>query len=228
MRFIKLLALPLVFGAIGTGCATRMPLHTDAAAPDFSKKGIVVARLHVRNDNRTSQQPDLFMVKTMVQGKRVNWTEPALIANKDKDGKEYFASMDVEGGSVQIGDAIFFRRVFPIIHASAVAPFNTTVDVPAGKVVYVGSIDAIIVAAPQISAKPKAGPLLPILDQKVAGFSDGEWQLTVKDNFDADVAELKAKFPFLSGAEFVKSILRIPDAETQPAPAEEKAAAPAS
>jgi hypothetical protein len=229
---MRSLAVTTVAAALlaGTGCATvaKMPLQVAGRNPDLSKNGLLVARVHVRNENHPTQQPELFcwFATKTIAGKEeaFSFTEPTLLADEAEKGKDYFASMSFEPGPIRL-DSVLFRRYVPLLmSAMASAPVNATVQVTGGKVTYLGRIEAVIV--PKTSdAQPAAGSVIPLIDQSVAGFSNGTWQLKVTDGFDEDVAALKRKHKFLASKEFVKSLLELPVAPPAAVPPAPPAAA---
>lgn len=223
MRSVKLVALLLVLGIAGCAPALRMPLQPAGPAPDLSRKSVLVARVKIRNDNRPGQQPVLAQVTTVQEqaGKgqvKTAWKDPTLLSDKEKGGKEYFASLEVAPGKIQL-DTLWFNRAVPLLlNAWALAPIKAEIEVPAGKILYLGTIDAVIV--PKTSQSDRAaGGVVPLIDQSVAGFSNGKWQLGVLDEYEADLAALREKYPFLADVEVERSVIQLPG-EAPPAPAE--------
>ncbi|WOD16795.1 hypothetical protein [Paraburkholderia kirstenboschensis] len=53
----------------------------------------------------------------------------------------------------------------------------------------------------------RAGPVIPLIDQAATGFSGGTWNISVSDQFDADVAEFKKDFPALTNASIEREVL---------------------
>lgn len=208
LETIKKLTLVLCV-LVFAGCATvsKMPLQ-DKTKTDISltKKSILVAKLSIKNANKESQQPTICCIFLKKDNKDLSFTEPTLLSDKDKEGKTYIVSMEVEPGTTTINLVRFFRQVPLLIMAIADLPFDQTIEVPANKVVYLGNIDAVIL--PRTDDKqPRAGSLIPLIDQAVAGFSNGTFSATVKDNFDQDTAEIKNRFPKVANLEFVNMTL---------------------
>jgi hypothetical protein len=53
----------------------------------------------------------------------------------------------------------------------------------------------------------KAGPVVPLIDQAVAGASGGTFDVETTDEFATDEAAFRSKFPALAGVEMAKAIL---------------------
>ncbi len=217
------IAWGLVLATAVSGCATTMPLQPGGAAPDLAKKSVLVAHVKIRNDNHDCCQPQLAMLTTGVgNAPTQSWGTPTLIKDGQKAGKEYFASFEADAGKVRV-DSISFRHFVPLlVNAWAFAKLDATVDVPPNKVLYLGTIDAVIVPRDGNEDKPRAGAIIPLLDQAIAGFGNGSWVIKVTDDFEADLALLKEKYPFLKEADIQKAVLELPQA----APAEKPTASP--
>lgn len=208
LEIIKKLVLAscvLVFA----GCATvsKMPLQ-DKSKTDISlaQKSILVAKLSIKNANKESQQPTVCCIFLKKDNKDLSFTEPTLISDKDKEGKTYIVSMEVAPGTTTVNLVRFLRQVPLLVMAMADLPFDQTIEVPANKVVYLGNIDAVIL--PRTDDKqPRAGSVIPLIDQAVAGFSNGTFSAKVTDNFAQDVAEIKGRFPKVANLDFVNMTL---------------------
>ncbi|MDZ7923226.1 MAG: hypothetical protein U5M23_04040 [Marinagarivorans sp.] len=109
-------------------------------------------------------------------------------------------------GTTTINLVRFFRQVPLLLMAMADLPFDQTIEVPANKVVYLGNIDAVIVPSTD-DTQPRAGSVLPLIDQSVAGFSNGTFTAKITDNFELDVAEIKSKLPKVANFDFVNMTL---------------------
>lgn len=215
----------LVLATAVSGCATTMPLQPDGKAPDLAKSTVFVARVKVRNENKKDKQPILVnMVIGVGNAPTQPFGKPTLIKNENEGGKDYFASFEAPvGPKVTIQTVGFLYQGF-LVNAFAVAPINVALDVPEKKIVYLGKLEARIVPREGNEDKPRAGEVLPLIDQAVAGFSTGSWDLKVTDDFDADMAALKEKYPFLGDLPVEKAILKLAPAApaAAPAPAAEK------
>jgi hypothetical protein len=194
---------------IATGCATvtKMPLQEKGKTDvSVSQKSILVAKVSIKNANKESQQPTICCVFLKKDNKDLSFTEPTLISDKEKEGKTYIVSMEVAPGTTTLNMIRFFRQVPLLVMAMADLPFDQTIEVPANKVVYLGNIDAVIVPRTDDS-QPRAGSVIPLIDQAVAGFSNGTFTAKVTDKFDQDVAEIKSKFPKAANLDFVNMTL---------------------
>ncbi|HEY8568161.1 hypothetical protein [Microbulbifer sp.] len=213
---ISLLLLVTVFA----GCAnvSKMPLNEKTTAIDTSQKSILVGKLSIRNDNKPNHQPDLLAVFINQNEKDYSFTKPTLIADLDAGGKEYFISMEVEPGKAKLKVARFMRQIPLLLNAMADLPFEYEIDVPANEVVYIGNITAVI--KPREDEEPRAGLVIPLIDQAVAGFSNGTFEVVISDNYADDMEALKAKYPYIASQTIAKNMLPAwthPESRTAPA-----------
>jgi len=229
MHVVKRTSFAALLAVAVSGCATvsRMPLQEKAAAPDLNQKSVMVARLKVRNEYKPGHQPKLSFVVAKDSKKpepeTFSFTEPTLLSEADEAGRDYFFSMEMAPGPINILGVHFSRQIPLLLSASAVAELNAELDVPPNTILYLGSIDAVIIERTNDS-QPRAGAVIPLIDQAVAGFSGGTFRLDVKDDYENDQKELFARYPFLKGKEIQKRILTV----KPPPPAAAPAPAPAS
>jgi hypothetical protein len=207
MKSLKLLMVAaLSIGMVGCANVAKMPLQTNVTTVDTSQKSILVARVRVKNENRPSHQPNLNTVVLTTQEKAQSFAAPTLLAESPDIGREYFVSMDVVPGKTKLNYMFFVRSIPMLLMANAMVNLDYEIDVPSNKVVYLGNIVATIVPRTDDS-QPRAGAVIPLIDQSVAGFSSGTFKVDISDQYTADTKDMIAKFPALAGKEIVKNVL---------------------
>ncbi len=87
-------------------------------------------------------------------------------------------------------------------------PINATFEVLPKEVVYVGTID--LRCRKRRDGEPRAGGVIPIIDQAVSGFSSGTWDVEIKDRGTIDIPEILKKFPDLKQFEIQKRVMDSP------------------
>lgn len=214
MKFVKYLIMAaLSIGMVGCASVSKMPLQSNATTIDTSQKSVLVARVRIKNENRTSHQPYLTVVSLTSQDKPQSFGAPTLLSDTE-NGKEYFVSMDVAPGKTKLNFMQFTRSIPMVLMANAFARLDYEIDVPSNKIVYLGNINAVIVPRTDDS-QPRAGAVIPLIDQSVAGFSSGTFKIDITDQFAADSKELVTKFPSLAGKEIIKNVLPNKTQQTQ-------------
>lgn len=205
-NLVKISVVLAAFLFIGCVNTANMPLSEGVTAVDTSTKSLLIGRVHIKNENKPNHHPELSFVFVKKGEEETGYRAPALISEAGDKGKDYFVSLDVAPGPMTLKRIWFRRSVFPI-NASANLSVEQNLNIPAGKVVYIGNIDAVIkkrTSEDQI----RAGSVIPLIDQAVAGFSDGTFEVKVTDNYEEDVKLLRSKYPFLKDKEIVKVLLK--------------------
>ncbi|MCP5326992.1 MAG: hypothetical protein H7A09_11810 [Oceanospirillaceae bacterium] len=207
MKNIKVVSC-FLFALLVTGCASvsKMPLQVDSDHVDLSKKSILVAKVHIKNEFKESHQPELCCMFVQKNGEDYSFTSPTMINDLGENGKEYFVSMDVDPGLTTINMARFVRKIPLLLWATADLPFSQEIDVPQNSIVYLGDITAVIKEKTS-DDQPSAGGPVPLLDQAITGFSTGTFEVVVKDKYKSDVEELRQKYMSLKGMKVVDMTL---------------------
>lgn len=196
-----------ILGSVGCASVNKMPLQEKPKGElSLAQKSILVAKVTIKNENKPGQQPTICCVFVKKEKKDFSFTEPLLVNDAGEQGKTYIVSAAIEPGETKISMIRFFRQVPLLVFAMADLPFDQTIDVPANKVVYLGNINAVIKPR-ENDSQPRAGSVIPLVDQAVAGFSNGTFTATVTDNYDEDIGLIKQKFPKVTGFEFVNMTL---------------------
>lgn len=202
---LKIVVL-LVFVGLFSGCASvnKMPLSETVKEIDTSQKSILLGRITIQNKNKPNHQPELLAVFIKKDGKDFSFTKPSLITEIDNESKEYIFSLASEPGVAELNLMRFLRQAF-LINGMADLPFKQEIVFPENEIVYIGNINASIV--PREEGQPRAGSVIPLIDQSVTGFSTGTFVVDVSDNYDEDIDLIIKKFPYLASKKITKMIL---------------------
>jgi hypothetical protein len=175
------------------GCATvnHMAFDKNASSVDVSKKAVVLVAIEVKRSDDSRFQPVPFVVnveKPNAQNKqdrqnfKVDKNEDAFVS---EDGRTLFLTrMALEPGQYQLVAVTGFARAFPI-SAIFQVPLVTDFNLQPGSITYLGRVSASLRA--RKSGEFRAGPLLPLIDQSVAGMSTSTWDVTIENRADVDV-----------------------------------------
>jgi hypothetical protein len=207
MKVVVSNVVVIVYLLFLSGCASvsNMPLQTDSIEIDLSQKSVLVAKVTIKNENHPSFQPDMCCVLVKGKDEEFSFTEPTLLNDKGEEGKEFLISMDVEPGTIKLNTMRFWIHNL-LMFAVAELPFDHDLNIPSGKLIYLGNIHATI--KPKIdNDQPAAGGAFPLIDQAVAGFSNGTFDVNVTDQYDDYLKELHEKFPHTKDREIVNMVL---------------------
>lgn len=196
----------LTFVALFSGCASvnKMPLNDSVTELDTSQKSILLGRITIQNKNKLNHQPKLLAVFIKKDGKDFSFTKPSLISEVDNESKEYIFSLASESGVAELNFMRFLRQAF-LINGMADLQFKQNIVIPDNEIVYIGNINASII--PREEGQPRAGSIIPLIDQSVTGFSSGTFVVGISDNYDEDIELMTKKFPYLAGKTITKMIL---------------------
>ena len=137
-------------------------------------------------------------------GEDISFTKPTLLSETPNVGKDYLFSMSTTPGELELSSVRFLRNALLIV-GSAEFNLNQTINVPANQVIYIGNITASVL--PRKGDEPRAGSVIPLIDQAVTGFSSGTFVVDIKDNYNEDIAILRKEYPFLADKKISKMIL---------------------
>jgi hypothetical protein len=207
MRFSKsLLVLGVLLAAFLSGCANNMALSKGQTGIETSGKALVLVPVTVSNQNKPGYQPDL--ANAFFSGgdnPRFNVKDGLYKEEKGKS-KEYLLSFYLAPGYYTLDRIVGTYRIPLLLKAWCEIPMKAGFEVKPDTVSYLGHVTATIVERKDDSQE-RAGGLIPLLDQSVAGFSTGTFNIDISDRYDEDIAKYVSQFPGLKGVTIGKTIL---------------------
>ena len=194
------------------GCATvlKMSPRKTESSVDTSRQSLLLASLTIENRHHESFRPNPIVVWLQRNGGTQKADRLAYQFDNDAEvaadlpARHYLIRIPIEPGRYELVGIHGAAGVFPI-HGAFFLPLYYDVEVKPGAVEYLGHIDAAVVE--RNDGELRAGPLLPLIDQAVSGFSGGTWAVTVSDASPHDVDEFRAAFPALSTAPIENDLL---------------------
>lgn len=188
---------------MGAGCATGRPMAFAPEAPPLAlgpQQGLALATLKISNAWKTGCQPhakSLVVRPLAAEGADERFqTSPFRASAAENDQwEEVLVTLPLAPGGYQFGE-IAAKASCGIVFGNGVVPVNAPFRVEPGKAVYVGRVEAL--RRERKGDEPRAGSLIPLIDQAVTGFSGGTFDVRVVDAFAADVQALKATYPPLA------------------------------
>jgi len=126
---------------------------------------------------------------------------------EDDGQKDYFLSVNLKSGINRLDQLYGEYSRFPLIGATCqIKEMNLVINVPRNSVIYLGHINSVIRERANDSEK-RAGSLFPLIDQRVAGFSNGTFDVFIEDKFDEDMKVFVREYPGLQNVQVKKDIL---------------------
>jgi len=194
-----------------SGCATPIHMSPTTATQilDTSKDSVVLMSLTLTNDFHPSYQPSPIVVNVErgaadQRSDRLNFLFDSEGTSESKTGNHYLVRMSLPPGKYVLRGVTGQSGIFPF-HGMFFTPLDYDIDVAPNSVIYLGHVDATIVERKE--GELRAGPVIPLVDQAVTGFSGGTWTIDASDQFDHDMTDFRTTFPVLAKAEVKKELL---------------------
>lgn len=220
VKFKYILVLCIVIAL--NGCLNYMALTKGQDNVDLSKKSIALLSVKISNQKVPSCQPHPSMIFFKGKNKKAYLihsidtffkSEEPYKSVKDSFN-EYLLSIDLDAG-VNILEGISFEfkggavhkdTTYPFVHASGALLLNSEFNIKPNTVTYLGHINAVI-RERKNDNEERAGSIIPLIDQRLAGFSNGTVDIVIEDKYDEDIKSYINEYPGLQKVKIEKSIL---------------------
>ena len=183
-------------------CQPRL-LRLDIVEKETGKKPMDDIRWKIIPIRKVSD-PDIMKATTQQSDpfKLVN-TESS---NLNSDGLSYILLLENKNNDkIYILRHLIGKNDSGIIHGHFEAPLHTEIVPNENGVFYSGHLSYII--RERQENEFRAGPLLPLLDQYLVGYSIGTFDVEIQDKFEKDITELYKFFPIFSDISIQKKLL---------------------
>jgi hypothetical protein len=198
-----------------SGCAgNKMAVKKGKFDIDLTKKSIALLSVRISNQNKPGRQLELQSVIICPQSepncKRdlpSNPGSPYKPYKKEKDYfNEYLINHELESGTYNIDGLYMTYRIPTLTFSIGFAKLNLKTEIKPNSISYLGHLD-IILREKKSDAEISAGGDIPYIDQSIAGFSSGTFDVVVEDKFDEDMKSFISKYPALQNVKVEKSVL---------------------
>lgn len=211
IRFLHRVLLLLAL-AVLAGCASApfMPLAESDPKPEASPP-LYLMSVVVRNEYKERWQPRILnVVLTRTEAGKTEsrvfrMDDAGVVAAKTEGGHTtYLVRLRAADSFNTVAGMNAMASAFPV-HGFYFVPLYASLGADGPGIYYLGSVQATI--RERKDNEFRAGPVIPLIDQAVAGASSGTFDITVVDQFEQDMALFRAAFPALTGAPVVKKLL---------------------
>jgi hypothetical protein len=186
-----------------------MPLGKDSPNLDSSKP-LFLMSVEVKNEYSKRWQPRILNVileKDSGAGK-----PESVVLRMDDQGaittgsgsSAYLVRFPTESVPHIVRGFNSMASAFPI-HGFYFVPLHVDIAKADAGVYYLGSVKAVI--RERKEGEFRAGPIIPLIDQSVAGASGGTFDIEITDVYESDVALFRKTFPALKDVEIKKAVL---------------------
>lgn len=210
MKRITNCVMSVVMMFMFSGCAANMALTKGQEQVDLSEKSIALASIRISNQNKPGYQPSLLYAFFFANSSNAEKTHIDLKIEPFKSEKdqynEYLMSFSLKPGIYNFSQIWGNYKIPLLLNAMCAVPLNTQIEIKPNSVVYLGHIDATI-RERKNDTEERAGGIIPLIDQRVSGFSNGTFDVTIKDKFEEDIKAYIAEYPALNKVKVEKTIM---------------------
>ena len=211
MRRISLLFL-IAATALMTGCASApyMPLSDETYKLDTSKP-LYLMSVSIKNTYKERYQPQILNV-VLDKNDGVNKPETIIfrmdstgtIYSEDSDTAKYLVRFPADTVPHIVRGLNARASAFPF-HGFYFLPLLADLRPSENGIYYLGSVEAVI--RERKEGEFRAGHVIPLVDQAVAGASTGTFDVEIKDAYEEDIDMFRATFPALTNVEIKRTVL---------------------
>jgi hypothetical protein len=210
-NFLFQLSFLMMFLLLFSGCASthRMSLTPETQNLDLNNKALILMSLQLNHAYKPGFQPavrtiQLESLNADTKGEQHNFIVDEDGAVQAQEGVLHMLRMEVDPGQYVIRGASAMYMGFPIT-AHCFMPIHTDIDVKPNTVTYVGR--ATGVTRKRQKGEFRSGPMIPLIDQGVAGFTMSTFDVELSDQRDDDLKTFGILFPALVNADIGIDIL---------------------
>jgi hypothetical protein len=205
MHKSSILAVMLILMTL-VGCAGNMALVKGQSEINTTDKSLVLLSVKISNQNKPGYQPELTTAVLIGSEKQTINIRDGLVKEENDKHKNYLLSFTLTPGSYVISELIGNYKIPLLLNAHCEVPLKSSIEVKPNSITYLGHVDATIVERKN-DTEERAGGMIPLLDQGLAGFSTGTFVVKVEDRYDEDLAAYRSEFPGLKPLTIAKAIL---------------------
>jgi hypothetical protein len=194
------------------GCANMTPMAVNKQTKnvDVNSKSIVLMTLDLARPETSRYIPhplSVFFTKTDEQGKpltQVFKVDDDAGSTDSKLDNKFLLRFALEPGQYEMSTVFGMAKAFPVV-ATFQIPLLMKINVSPKSVTYVGRVNALL--RPRVGNEFRAGAVIPLIDQAVAGVSGGTFDITVVDASKEDIPEFKSTFTSLAATDIRTELL---------------------
>ncbi|WP_051710693.1 hypothetical protein [Andreprevotia chitinilytica] len=206
-QFLCCLASALLLAACAT--PTKMGFNQKTEKLDVSQESIYLLSVDMKNEYKPDYQPTPWILHMEKNGGTTVADKLNYIADSEgaytKDGANgYLYRFSLKPGKYKlVADSGKYHSL--LLFGHFLMPLHEEIEVKPGQIVYLGHVSGTIRL--RKDKEFRAGAVIPLIDQAVVGAAEGTYDVTINDQYDADIAKFTEQFPVLKNAVVTKQIL---------------------
>ncbi len=194
-----------------SGCATVHEMAVTKATEKigFDGNGLLLMSLEIANDYKPDYQPEVIVTHVETPGAnskkdRHNYKTDLEGTVTSSSGTRYLLRMSIPPGKYVIRGASCMYRGFFIL-GSCFLPIHNDIHVLSNTTTYLGRVSGVI--RERQKGELRAGPMIPLIDQTVTGFSSSTFDVQITDAWEEDKNTYTSIFPALKNTIIEKNIM---------------------
>lgn len=206
--FIFLAALSVL---LLSNCATFKPmaLQFDAPPQGESTSSLCIFTLDTKNLIAPEYKPAAYNFQisdrdnvTVVE--KYRFDKPVNAGDSRSGANKYLVSIQLKPGQYILSNVKGGASNL-LINGNFNFNTNVEIDIPEPGIFYLGHMQMI--NRDKREGEPRSGPVLPLIDQAVTGFSKGTFDIKVTDDSDADIQQFIQTYPWLRNKPIDKALM---------------------
>lgn len=196
----------LLLSILLVGCASikPMPLQRDKNSAE-DNKSIIFGTLTIKNHVSPYHQPTLKTISVENNRQTFIYEKPTLFFARNDRTKEYFFSIDVDPGKVNLEFAHFVTESYVSPKCKTKASISKSIKVPEKSIIYAGRYEIDIISKTNFK-DPSVPSGCSSSERDVLGFSKGTFDIKFINDYEADASKLKTEFPYLANSQIINGI----------------------
>lgn len=207
---VRLVSLSFVLGLM-SGCATvhEMGVNSATESLELKDKALLLMSLDIGNGFKPNYQPTVTVVYFETGDADSKETRHNFKPDKEgtminSEGARYLLRVELEPGKYVLRGAGCMYNSFPLM-GSCFMPIHAEVIAKANTITYIGNARGV--TRERGEGEFRAGPLIPLIDQAVTGFSRSTFDVVLSDRREEDLKTYRLLFPALTTADIQFDIL---------------------
>lgn len=207
--FKRGMALLLVLMIAACATPVKPGLTNSTSKLDLGDDCLLLLTAELSNDYHPSYQPEAMMLQ--VETPDPKDSKDRLNFLTDQEGTSLSGSVNkyvfrarLKSGKYVLRGIAGSSGIFPI-HGTFFVPLHCEIDAKKGEVVNLGKV--IARTRERQGNEFRAGPVVPLLDQAVTGYSGSTFDVKMQASQESDLNALKVEFPVLRSVQLVEESL---------------------
>lgn len=193
-----------------SGCGPKISTLLDKnLSHKTDAEGIALMTLKTSNEHKTCCQPEVSVIRVtnLDSEEQIVFNEVKPYDKVKGEYNDYLISFKLTPGPYKVTSFAGVGKAF-LVNGNFDYPLDWQFEVEAGKISYLGHMQANNRERGEDEDAPRSGPLLPILDQGASGFRGGTFDIAVMDQYEDDIDLFKSTYPKLQALTIEKGLLK--------------------